>query len=260
MNRILVLLGALFLLAGCGSSSRNEGERQPELLDRGAEEFLAGNFSSAEEKFEKFLDQNPLSTRRAWIFTRMGLCRNGRGDYHGAINAFGRALAAGARGPIRLEILYRRAIAFNYNDMPDLALLDLEQIALEPSATRNQVLKAAEFERILGVTLIRSGEWKRGRRVLENLVHSYPETKEARNSVRLLSFQKFSIQVARCPDDESARKQIALLQKKGVIGRVEILPDRSGISVLVGDFSRYDEVVRKRNSLNALGIRGFILP
>ncbi len=260
MMRAPFLLLAVFLLAGCGSSPRNGGDLQSALLDRGAVEFLQGNFNAAATHYERFLGLNPLTTRRVWIFTRIGLCRNGEGEYRAAIQAFDRALASGARGTSRVEILYRRAIAGNFSDLPGLALVDLEQVSLEPAALRGEVVKAAEFERIFGVTLIRAGNWKRGKRVLENLVRSWPYSPEAVSAHRILTFQKFSVQVALCPDLQSARKQIALLREQGVVGRAEILPDRSGVSVLVGEFSRYDQVVRERDRLRALGIPGFVLP
>ena len=260
MNRILMILSCIFLLLGCGSSPRREGALRPELLDFGGEHFLKGNYGVAAVHYGNYLTFNPLSTRRSWIYMRIGLCRNGEGEYRMAIEAFGQALAAGAVGSLRIEILYRRAISYNFNDMPDIAILDLEQVLAEPTSLREEVLKSAEFERMLGVTLIRAGEWKRGRRILENLIRAFPRSPEAIVAYRLLTFQKFSIQVARCPDHESAQKKITLLRAKGVSGRAEPLPDHSGISVLVGEFSRYDAVVRERKNLKSRGIEGFILP
>lgn len=259
MNRV-GLLFLFLLLFGCASSSRKEGVVRPELLDQAAEHYLKASYGSAALYYENYLTLNPLSPRRAWIYTRVGLCRNGERAYRMAIEAFGQALAAGAVGTLRLEILYRRAIAYNFSDMPDLALIDLERVLVEPATLREEVIKSAEFERILGVTLIRAGEWKRGRQILENLIRAFPRSPEAISAYRLLSFRKFSIQVARCPNQQSADRKISALRGKGVAGRAEPLPDHSGLSILVGAFSRYDEVVREREKLKQLGIEGFILP
>lgn len=254
--------GAVAFLAvlGCTSGGNHDGEREAELLDRAARDFLHENYSSAAFRYEQFLRLNPETPKRAWILAQVGLCRNGAGDFEGAIRAFDEALKAGSDAVLRLQIRFRRAVSLNLTDRPESALLDLAEVEAAPKDRRENAVKSAEFLRTLGVTAMRAGQWARGQKTLQQLVEQDPQNPEAATARALLAMKTFSVQVAGGVDERSAAGKVSELKSKGVVARAVALPERSGVSILVGEFSRYPEAVRERERLKALGIPGFVLP
>ncbi|MBI2898978.1 MAG: SPOR domain-containing protein [Planctomycetes bacterium] len=254
------LAAAIMLAAVACRTEGTKDEVEPGLLDRAAADLLSENYSSAAFKYEQFLRVNPETSRRAWIYAQVGLCRNGAGDYEGAIRNFDQALVAGPDPVLRLQIRYRRAIAQNFLDRPEGALSDLEEVQLAPKELRDRAVKTTEFLRILGVTEIRAGFWPRGQKTFRELVEKHPQSQEAVLVKPLLMLKAFTVQVAGCADEKAARARVTEFLKKGIVARILDLPERPGVAVVSGEFARYPDAVRERARIRAMGIDAFILP
>jgi tetratricopeptide (TPR) repeat protein len=253
----IVLAAALLAAAACGSGEK-KGEREPELLERASADLLAENYSAAAYRYDLYLRHNPDAPRKAWVLAQIGLCRNGSGDYEGALRTFDQALAASPDAALRAQIHYRRAIAQNFLDRPDAALADLGEV--ESSPKREEAVKTAEFLRILGVTAIRAGNWTRGRRALQELVEKHPQSQEASIARPLLTLKTFAVQVAGGVAPEQAAAKVTDFRRRGVEARAVDLPDRTGKTLLVGEFAKYADAVTERDRLKRMGVDGFILP
>lgn len=253
------LAAAALLAAAACSSGETKREEDPELLDRAAADLLAEHYSSAAFKYEQYLSRHPETAKRPWILSQVGLCRNGQGDYEGAVRTFDQALGARPDDTLRLQIRYRRAIALNFLDRPDGALSDLQEIEAAPRETRESAVKSAEFLRILGVTQIRAGLWPSGRKTLQALVDQFPHSQEAAVVKPLIALKSFTVQVSSATDEKAAKAKVADFQKKGLLCRVLSLPERNP-AVVTGDFATYADAVKERSRLKAIGVDGFILP
>lgn len=232
MRRTLPIL--LCLSAGC-SSSAPEPKREPNLA-RAEIEYLSGNYGRAAHLYEQALDAVD-GARRSDVLAMIGRCRLGAGDSEAAIDAFGDALTAGPRPELRVELHYRRALAYNALWRPAEALSDLMRVREASDSVRGAAVRAEEFQYRLGVTTIRAGDWRGGRALLSEVASKFPGTREALDAKDRAAMTEFRVQVARVRAPKS-----------------DSVPSASGDHlVLVGHFARFGEAVREMERLRATG-------
>ncbi len=238
----------LLLSAACSSS-----EIAGELRMRDAQAaFLLGNYERAAAIHQDILRERPGD---AAVLLAVAKCRLGLEEWRDAVALLGEALDADPEDAIAVEIRYRRALAHNALWRPQKALQDLRVVADAPDDIRGRAVREDEFRYRLGVTLIRTGDWERGRTELEHVNPTGPLGAEARLRQWLSGF---SVQIARCRESSTADRIVSDAARQGVHAVVASVDPHV---VLVGDYTRFKDAQFQAARLRALGFNGaFVIP
>ncbi|MBI4565618.1 MAG: tetratricopeptide repeat protein [Planctomycetes bacterium] len=255
---MLFLIPVAFL-AGCASAP----PPLPMKIQRreADEEFLRANYSQAARLYQDLLKQaEPAEAAALWA--QIGKCRLGTGEYMPAIAAFDEALELPAPEPLRMEIHYRRGLAYNACWRPQMAIADFRRVQQAPKDAREEAVKKEEFQFRLAVTLMRVGEWAEGRRLLEEVVKDHPTSEEAAQARDRLPLDHHRIQIARCGSDNVARGLAQAAIAKGL--PAEVMNSGAAPSerlVVVGRFARFEDALRELERVRSMGYAdAFLIP
>ncbi len=240
MRRIAAAL--LVCLAAC-SSTPSTPTREVSL-ERADTEFLAGNYSRAGHLYEEALPML-APERRAATLVQVGKCRLGSGDADGAIQSFGEALTATSAPELRCEIHYRRAAAYSAGWHPVEALADLCRVRDAGASTRATVVRTEEYLYRLGVTTLRTGDWKNGKAALAELIQKFPASREAADARDRAAMSDFRVQIGRVREPKA-----------------DALRSASGDWIVCsGRFARFTDAVREMERLRKSGYPdAFVIP
>ncbi|MFN3487269.1 MAG: tetratricopeptide repeat protein, partial [Planctomycetota bacterium] len=128
----LARAAAAALLAGCAAPAAREPANL-QFLREAEKHFLLEEYGRAAGYYEAFLNDNPGHPDRAEILTRLGRCHLGAGRPDLALAAFEKALAEKPSGPLRWELLFRRAVAWRLSGDAARAVEGFRSLASAPA-------------------------------------------------------------------------------------------------------------------------------
>jgi tetratricopeptide (TPR) repeat protein len=234
----------LLFLSACAVTPR---QRQNPSLDQADKEFLAGNYSQAAHLYEQALGGVSVSERPA-VLAKIGKCLLGAGDAVGAASSFSDALAAGPSSELRVEIHYRRALAFNAQWRPLEALADLNRVREAPESVRGASVRTEEFLYRLGVTSMRACDWRGGQSVLRELIAKFPAARESLDAKDRVGLSEFRVQIGRTQSPKGAQGDAVPSAQGGYV-------------ILVGHFSRLADARAEMERLRQSGhADAFVVP
>ncbi len=245
---VLLILAA----AGCVGGSERVNSR---FLEDAEKEFLAGNFSQAAGHYEAYLADNPADPRGAEIRLMAGKCHLGAGRADLAIASFDKALAAAPAPAVRVEALFRRAVAYRQAGQAEAALEGFRAVGAAPAAERDRAVQADEFRYEWAQAFFRAGEWKAGQGQLAAVNPNGPYGSKARARMGLAAF---TVQVGSFESEAQARLEAGRVPA----GAVRLIQtDVLRHTVTSGSFARYDDAHREAERLRRAGYRdAFVIP
>lgn len=248
----LARAAAAALLAGCAAPAAREPANL-QFLREAEKHFLLEEYGRAAGYYEAFLNDNPGHPDRAEILTRLGRCHLGAGRPDLALAAFEKALAEKPSGPLRWEIIFRRAVAWRLSGDAARAVEGFRGLASAPAAERGQRLTHDEFHYEYALALFRAGDWRGGQAELARVAPLGPYGERARVRQGLTAF---AVQIGAYADEARARAEASKVQ-----GSVRSIPgDRPLFVVLTGSFARYEDAQREADRLRPLYPGAFVVP
>lgn len=241
--------GGALLAAGCRAPAE---VKSPEILRRADEQFLSQQYASAAAGYEAFLTENASHGRKAEILGRIGKCQLALERPDPAVRKFDQALAEGAEGAVRGEILFRRAVALRMAGDNRLALEGFRAVAALTERERGVTTDELRYE--YAVSLFRGGEWKAGHEQLGSVSSQGPF---ATKKYTLQGVSAFTVQVGAFTDEKNARLQADKYQ-----AHVRAVPtDKPLYIVTAGAFARYEDAQREAERLKRQGAsNAFVIP
>ena len=252
MNRNLFPL-MLTVLISCGGVE--EKIEDPKDIGRADQLFLSGNYAKAAYLYQVHLDSFPETAERARLLFMIAKCRMGDRNWEKALIHLGGAMDAGPDKVMRVEIHYRRAIVLNALWKPHEALRELQVVESSHSSIRGRAIREDEFRFRLGVTRIRTGDWKRGKADLARVDRNSPLAGDARIRMTL---DAFAVQIARCRDFSTAQRRVDEARKRGHDARAHDY--ESDFLVLVGAFPRFEGARAQADRLRSTYRGAFVIP
>lgn len=215
---------------------------------------LQGNWERAAAQYEQFLAENPGDAQRAEIRMQAGKCRLGGGNVESAIRSFDQALLDQPPGPVRWEILFRRAVAYRVLGDSARAVEGFRAVATAPSGERGRAVTNDELHYEYAIALFRAGDFRSGQAELKLVGPSGPY---GRLAAPRLGLTGYSVQVGAFGREDDARNEASKLKAS-----VRAVPGTPTLFlVLVGSFTRYEDAQRELVRLQRLGYTdAFILP
>lgn len=251
MRRLLVVLGSL-AAAGCVSTG---GTVNAQFLQEAEKDFLAERYSQAAGHYEAFLADNPGYAERAELRLRAGKCHLGAGRPDLAVASFDKALAADPAPGVRIEALFRRAVAYRQAGQADPALEGFRAVGAAPAADRDRAIQADEFRYEWAQAFFRAGEWKAGQAQLSAVSPNGPYGARAKARQGLAAF---TVQVASFESEAQARAEAGRVPA-GAVRPVQT--DLLRYTVTAGSFARHDDAHREAERLRRSGYRdAFVIP
>jgi tetratricopeptide (TPR) repeat protein len=249
MRRAALVLLA-FAAAGCVGTG---GAVNSRFLEEAEKEYLAGHFAQAAGHYEAYLADNPMDPRRAEIRLMAGKCHLGAGALEPAVASFDKALVAEPAPPVRVEILFRRAVACRLAGQADASLEGFRSVGASPD--RDRAIQADEFRYEWAQAFFRAGEWKAGQAQLAAVSPNGPYGAKARAR---LGLSAFTVQVGSFDSEPQARAEAARVPT-GAVRPVQT--DVLRHTVTSGSFARYDDAQREAERLRKAGFRdAFVIP
>jgi hypothetical protein len=243
------------LLAAAAGCVGTGGPVNPRFLEEAEKEFLAGHYSQAAGHYEAYLTDNPNDARRAEIRLMAGKCHLGAGRQDLAIASFDKALSADPTPAVRVEALFRRAVAYRLAGQADAALEGFRAVGSAPAPERDRAIQADEFRYEWAQAFFRAGEWKAGQAQLAAISPNGPYGAKARAR---LGLNAFTVQVGSYDSETQARLEAGRVPS-GTVRPVQT--DVLRHLVTSGSFARYDDAHREAERLKRMGYRdAFVLP
>lgn len=252
MRRLLLVLGSLAVAAGCVGTG---GLVNAQFLQEAEKEYLAERYSQAAGHYEAFLADNPGTAQRAEIRLMAGKCHLGAGRPDLAVASFDKALAADPAPGVRVEALFRRAVAFRQAGQADAALEGFRTVGAAAAADRDRGIQADEFRYEWAQAFFRAGEWKAGQAQLAAVSPNGPYGAKAKARQGLGAF---TVQVASFESEAQARAEAGRVPA-GAVRPVQT--DVLRHIVTSGSFARYDDAHREAEKLRRSGYKdAFVIP
>jgi tetratricopeptide (TPR) repeat protein len=249
---VLLFVAAAFLSCTQPPPARTNAH----LLQDAERAMLQGNWERGASLYEQFLADNPGDEKRAEIRMQAGKCRLGGGNVESAIRSFDQALLDQPPGPIRWEILFRRAVAYRLLGDSARAVDGFRAVGAAPSGERGRTVTNDELHYEYAIALFRAGDFKSGQAELRLVGPSGPY---GRLAAPRLGLTGYSVQVGAFGREDDARAEAKKLA--GLVRSVLGPPGPTLFAVMVGSFPRYEDAQRELVRLQRLGYtEAFILP
>jgi len=250
-----VVLGLLLLvLAGCSQPPPASTRSNARLLGDADQAMLQGQWERAAGQYESFLAENPGDGQRAEVRLQLGKCRLAEGRPEPAIRAFDQALGEQPPGPVRWEILFRRAIAYRLQGDASRAVDGFRSVVTAPQGERGRSVTNDELHYEYATALFRTGNFVSGQAELRLCNPTGPYEQELAPRLKLSGY---SVQIGAFTKEEYARTEASKLKAEVL----QISGPRGVFLVVVGSFSRYDDAQKELSKLQRQGYtEAFILP
>ena len=259
MKRILMALGcaaavsAVALAAGCETPSSPAPAQSPDqALARADALFLQEHYGQAAAQYEALAADPP---ERPDLRVKAGKAWMGAGLPERAVQQFERALSSAPPGPVKLEALFRRAVAQRQMGNATRALEGFRQLdAANPEDLDRAGLTVDEVAWEKAQALFRLGDWKNGQSELSKISPKGPFGDRARTR---LGVTAWTVQIGAFADNGPARSLAARVP--GALVR-EVPGSPALWIVTVGAWPRHDDARRELDRLKTAHPDAFLLP
>src|SRR6516162_154885 len=139
---------------------------------------LQGQWDRAASQYEGFLAEYPGDPQRAEVRLQLGKCRLAAGRTEQAIRAFDQALGDQPSGPVRWEILFRRAVAYRLQGDAARAVDGFRAVLTAPMSDRGRTVTNDELHYEYATALFRAGSFGAGQSELRLVSPTGPYEKQ----------------------------------------------------------------------------------
>ena len=255
MNKVLMLLPALVLFAGCVIPQSWNPPDSARFRDAEAK-YLAGDFRTAADAFAAIAD-TPDFNERAIARYWEGNARLEIGDFAAAEEAFTEAMAEKPPEFFKGSALLGMGRAcIGLQRFADAAAHFSRAISEAPGALRGDFAHL-----LLGTACLRSGRWDEGVRNLETaaaLGKDSDSAAEANASLAFAEVRKFTIQTGAYSVKTLADSEAERLKAAGLDAWIHTLPGLEGkdpmYAVCVGKFDGWPAAVEEASRLRGRGL------
>ena len=259
MKRVLVAMGcasaaaAVALAAGCETpSSTSAKPSADQALARADALFLQEHYAQAAAQYEAVAADAP---ERPELRVKAGKAWLGAGQPERAVQQFDRALSSSPSAPLKLEALFRRAVAQRQTGNSTRALEGLRQLdASNPEDLDRAGLTVDEVAWEKAHAHFRLGDWKSGQSELSKISPKGPFGERLRTRLGMASW---TVQIGAFTDNGPARSVASRVPG----AQVREVPGSPPLWIVtVGAWPRHEDARRELERLKPSHPDAFVLP